>query len=449
LKIAQFIRNLKIAYNRKKSINETVLPGFASESETVQLRGQSTDKCDTTAIYPFEAFNRLFQVICDLDYNPLISSVFGRTTYDYAEDGKAANVMLTKGLLMRGFDLAGNEVAEGETNLNLKLKECFENYSNLFYLGLGTQYDSENTRWNFVIEDRNYFYQTSILFTLESISDLEYSFDDDLMIQKITTGFKKFTSDNDYGLSEYNNISEFVSPIVVSNKELDITSSYRADGTAFQEAIDNQYTGSEENETDIDEDIFFVHAFDDSGTLRSVENENFDLIGGISGANTIQANIYISPARNLSRWGSLIRSSLAFFEDSGVIRFNKSENVSDLYSQYGIETETLYENRDIDISDLKASNFSGKKIKFDAPLTRAQIDIISNNPYGLVKFYDYTNKEYNYGWIKEVSTDRVDRDTTWELIEVSNLDEIANNLIYMDGDDIFLMDGSTTIKTFA
>ena len=441
---------LEIAYNRLESIDGTILPGFASESETVEMRGQDTDTGNATAVYPFEAFNRILQVICDLDYNPLTSSVFGRPLYGYAEDGLAANVMLSKGLLMRGAQIAGDEVAEGETNLNFKARELFENFDRLFNLGLDIQYDETNERYIFVIEEKGYFYQTTELFTLENISDLTYAYEKELMIQKISTGYRKFTETNDYGLSEYNNSLEFSTPISISDTELKIESTYRADGTAFQIAIDNRFTVSdEENKTDIDEDVFFIHVFDDSGTLKSVQDEGFDLVGGLYGADPIQANIYISPARNMTRWGEIIRSSLAFFEDTGDIRFNKAENLSDLRSQTTEETETLYENRDIAISTLRTPRFSGRRINFNAPLTRAQIDIIDDNAYGLVKFYDYIADEYNYGWIKEASTDRVDKDTTWELWEVANLEEIQNNLVYMDEDDILLMDGSTTIKTFA
>jgi hypothetical protein len=441
--------SLDVAYNRKESINGTILPGFASDSHTVQLRGQNTDTINSTCVYPFEAFNRIIQVICDLDYNPIVSSVFGRPLYGYAEDGKAALVMLSKGLLMRGATLAGDEVAEGETNLNLKFKELFTNYNNCFNLGLGTEYDSINERWNFVIEEKGYFYQTTELFYLTKISNLIYEYEPELMIQKISTGYRKFTEKNDYGLTEYNNALEFVTPISVSDTELNIENNYRADGIGFQEAIDNPYTGSEENETNIDEDIFLVHVFDDSGTLKSVKDENFTLIAGIYGANPIEANIYISPARNMIRWGDYIRSALGFFADTGNIRFNKAEQLSDLSSQYSGETNTIYENRDLAISDLKTNKFSGRRIKFEAPLTRSQINSITGNPYGLVRFRDYINKVDNYGWIKEVSTDRVDKDTTWELWEVANLEEIANNLIYMDGDDILLMDNSTAIKQIA
>jgi len=173
------------------------------------------------------------------------------------------------------------------------------------------------------------------------------------------------------------------------------------------------------------------------------------LIDGIYGANNIQANIFLSPARNFTRWGDYVRSSLAFFEDTGKVRFNKAENLSNLSSKYGAETDVIYENKDIDISELKTPRFSGRKANFNTPLTKAQLDIISDNPYGLVEFYDYDLKDYNYGWIREVSTDRVDKDTTWELWEVANFEDIQNNLVYMDEDDILLMDGSTTITTLA
>jgi len=442
--------SLDVAYNRKESIDGTILPGFASESETIVMRGQNTDTGDATAIFPFEAFNRIIQIICDLDYNPLTSSVFGRPAYGYSSDGLAANVMLSKGLLMRGAQIAGDEIAEGETNLNLKARELFESYDNAFNLGLDIQYDSTNERYIFVIEEKGYFYQTTELFTIDNLNELIYEFESELMIQKISSGYRKFAETNDFGLSEYNNSLEFTTPISVSDTELNLESAYRADGTAFQIAIDNRFTVSdEENKTDIDEDVFFIHVFDDSGTLKSVQNEGFDLIDGLYGANPIQANIYISPARNMTRWGDYIRSSLAFFEDTGVIRFNKAENLSDLQSQTTQETEILYENRDLNISDLRIPRFSGRRIKFTAPLTREQINIIDGNAYGLVKFWDYIAKEYNYGWIKEASTDRVDKDTTWELWEAANLDEVSNNLIYMNTNEINLMNGNALIKVSA
>lgn len=438
--------NLEIAYNRKESIDGTILPGFASESETIELRGQNTDTGNATAVYPFEAFNRILQVICDLDYNPVVSSVLGRPLYGYASDGLAANVMLSKGLLMRGATLAGDEVAEGETNLNFRARELFENFDGLFNLGLDIQFDSVNDRYNFIIEEKGFFYQTTELFTLENISDLTYEYVPELMIQKVSSGYRKFAETNDFGLSEYNNSIEFNTPISISDTELNIESTYRADGTAFQIAIENRFTISdEENKTDIDEDVFFIHVFDDSGTLKSVKNEGFDLIGGLYGSNPIQANIFISPVRNMTRWGDFIRSPLAFFEDSGSLRFNKAENLSDLRSQTNEETETLFENRDIAISALRTPRFSGRRINFNAPLTRDQINTIDGNAYGLVKIYDYIAKDYNYGWIQEASTDRVDRDTTWELWEVANFEEIQNNMVYMDEVEIDFMDGESMI----
>jgi len=441
--------DLEIAYNRKETISGVLLPGFANETKTVELRGQNSDVADSKAVYPFEAFNRIIQVICDLDYNPVISSILGRPEYNYVEDGKAANVMLSKGLLMRGFNLAGNQVNEGETNLNLKFKDLFKNFDALFNIGLDIVYDSTNDRYNVLIEDKNYFFQTNVLFSLGKINDLKQSYDPNLIIENIKTGYNKFQEKNDFGLSEYNNKSEFSTPVSISNTELNLESTYRADGTAFQLAIENRYTGTEENKTDIDEDIFFIHAFNDSGTLRSVKNENFDLIDGVYGQNPILANIYISPARNMTRWGDRIRAGLKFFEQNGKIRFNKAENLSDLQSQYGEETDILYENRDLDISKLKRPILTGRKIQFNAPLTKEQISILDANPYGLVEFYDYIDKKTNYGWIVECSTDRVDKNTNWELWEAATDEQISNNLLYMNGNSILLMNGSPLIKVEA
>jgi len=123
------------------------------------------------------------------------------------------------------------------------------------------------------------------------------------------------------------------------------------------------------------------------------------------------------------------------------IRFNKAEKLSDLHSQTLDETTTIYENRDIAITDLKTPRLTGKLVNFDAPLTREQINILADDATGLIKYYDYFAKKYKHGWIKEVSTNRVDKSTNWQLYEAQNVDVVANNLEYMDGDDVLLMNG--------
>jgi hypothetical protein len=430
----------KIAYNRKESIDGTILPGFTNEFVDVTMRGKGTDTATGTAVYPKEAFNRILQTICDLDYNPVKSSFLDRTL-----EGKASMVALSNGLLMRGADPAGDNISEGEANLNLSLKDLFENFNKAFNMGLGVEYDEDNQKYYFRIEDKNYFFQTTIILTVDNLSNLKYEYDPELIIQRIETGYQKFEEDNNYGLTEYNNASEFQTPVTISDRLLDLKSTYRADGTGMQVAIDNRLTASDEQEdTSIDEDVFFLHIFDDNGTLKTVQDENFDLIGGLYGSNTIQANIYLSPARNMTRWGDWIRSSLEKINDKN-IRFNKAEKLSDLRSQTAEETTTIYENRDIAISDLKNPRLTGRVAKFEAPLTRTEINTITDSALGLVKFYDYIAKEYRFGWIKEVSTDRVDKDTTWELYEAQNIEITANNIIYQASEENILTNSGSPI----
>ncbi len=433
-----------VAYNRRETFDGQLLPGFAEETVNVTIRGKESDEATAVAVRPWEAFNRVLQIICDLDYNPVKSSFFGRTDLGYAIDGEGANVLLSKGLLMRGFPLAGTSFTAGETNLNFKASELFDSFNKAFNLGLGLQFDEINDRYNFVIEKKNYFFQPTVMFTLDDISNLRYEFNKDLFFSTIKTGYQKFVEDNEYGLAEYNNQATFTTPISISDRELNLVSPYRADGTAFQIAIDNRYTPGveQQNETDIDEDIFFVHAFTDLGVLKSVKNEGFDLVGGLYGLTPIQANIYLSPARNMSRWGDFIRSALTPFEPDGKLRYEQSENLSDLRSQTDEETETIFECRDFSISNLKEPRFSGRVIKFDRPLDREKIVQLTKDARGLVKFWDYINKAYNYGWIKECSTNRVDGESDWELWEKApNYKVTEDTFDFMNGNPFALQNG--------
>jgi hypothetical protein len=426
-------QDAQIAYNRKENMAGITLPGFTDEFVDVILRGKESDTITSRCVYPFEAFNRIIQVICDLAYNPVVSSMLGRTEYGYVENGEHALTMITNGLLMRGWSEAGNTLTEGTANLNMSAKELFQNFSKIFNLGLGFEYSDENDRWEVVIEQRNYFYQTDILFTVgRDISNLKYELGREFLKQKIRTGFKKFVEDSDYGLTEYMNESQFSTPVSIADGELDLVSSYRADGLGFQIAIDNpKVDDNTQNETDIDEDVFLVDSIDDNGTLKSRKDEGFTVIGGLYGQYTIQANVRLSPARNMVRWGDWIKAALTDFSDKN-LRFNKAEKLSSLQSQLDTETALIYETRDYAISDLPQTRWSGRIVKFEAPLTREQINIITNNPRGLVKYWDYSSKQYGYGWIKEASTDRVDKDTTWELYEAINVDEVANDMVYVE-----------------
>lgn len=443
--------NTDISFNRKESLNGTILPGFTNEFVDLQLRaivGGETATCK--AVYPFEMFGRILQVICDLDYNPVLSSVLGRTIHGYIQDGQFSKAMISKGLLMRGVEPSGDEQEEGKTMLTVKFKDLFTAFANVFFLGLGIEWNPTSLRWEFVIEPRGFFYQTTTLFRIDknSISELKYKFGSDFMFSSIKTGFRKYENEATEGISgEYNTESEFATPITVTDAKLDITSPIRADGLGIKKAIDNRHDAEDAEQQDIDEDVFILDSVDDNGTLKTRQTEGFQLVDGIYGENIIYANLNLTPARNMVRWGEWLNSSLSKLQDKK-IRFQSTKSVSAVQSQTDLETYILHETKDFPINQFFTPRWSGKIVEFEAPLTREHINIITNNPYGLVEYWDYINKEWRSGWIKECSTDRVDRETTWMLYVAVNLDIVANNLVYVsDGLPILLMSGNEAIKT--
>jgi hypothetical protein len=273
------------------------------------------------------------------------------------------------------------------------------------------------------------------------------------MHARVKTGYEKYVEDSEYGLTEYNTETEFSTPISITNSEFDLMVPYRADGLAFQEAIDNRKddpsVGDSQADNDIDEDIFMIDAVTIDDALKTRQDEGFQLIGGLYGDEIVQANIRMAPTRNMIRWGDWLNAAFSKLQDRKLM-FQKTEGLSTLRSQLDSDLEVLYETKDYDINKLPEPKWSGRIAEFDAPLTREQINQIISNPYGLVKFWNYHTKEWIYGWIKECSTDRVDRDTTWKVYEAANLQETANNLVYVeDGEPILLMSGDGAIKTNA
>jgi hypothetical protein len=450
--------DLEVAYNRKESQEGVILPGFTNDFVNVVLRGVDGVETTARAVYPFEAFTRVLQIICDLDYNCVTSSVLGRTDYDYVDDGVFSKVMLSNGLLMRGWMEAGDVLQEGYTNLNFKFRELFETFSKVFNLGLGLIYDNENKRWQFTIDRRNFFYQTSTILTISqyNISNMRVKYGKEFMYNRIETGYSKYVDENEYGLIEYNNESQFSTPISITDNVLDLRVPYRADGLGFQVAIDNakvddsssSATGENTNDTNIDDDIFLIDSIFEEGVLKSAFDEYIGFLDGLYSDYQLKANIRLTPARNMVRWGDWINAALGKLQDRN-LRFEKAKKLTSLQSRIDGETDTIYETQDYPVSNLLEPRWSGRVFEFDAPLTRDQINAIIDNPYGLVKFYNYIDKEWGQGWIKECSTDRVDRETTWQLYEAINLEVTANNLVYVEGDDvpISLIDGSGVIKT--
>jgi hypothetical protein len=445
---------LEVAYNRKESRDGKILPGFTNDFVNVILRGVDGAEGTARAVYPFEAFTRVLQIICDLDYNCLTSSVLGREEYGYIDDGVFSKVMLSNGLLMRGWLEANDVLQEGYVNLNFKFRELFETFSKVFNLGLGLIYDNENLRWQFTIDRRNFFYQTGTILTIAqySVSNMRIKYGREFLYNRIETGYTKYVDENEYGLIEYNNESQFSTPISISDDVLDLRVPYRADGLAFQIAIDNPKISDateNTNDTDIDDDIFLIDSVTDTGVLKSAFDDDYiAFLDGLYSDYVLKANIRLTPARNMVRWGDWINASLSKLQDKE-LRFEKSKKLASLVSRIDGETDRIYETEDYPISNLLEPRWSGRVFEFDAPLTREQINAIIDNPYGLIKFYNYIEKEWAYGWIKECSTDRVDRETTWQLYEAINLEVTANNLVYVEGDDvpITLVDGSGVIKT--
>jgi hypothetical protein len=327
--------------------------------------------------------------------------------------------MLTTGTYLRGYpynDLTAIAFDGGFMTLSSSFEKLFSSIANIFNLGLGIEntYSTDNVLVNpkVVIEEKTYFYQQLIILQIDTLSDLEYMPDKTLLYQGIEVGYNKIQNDNIYGQAEYNNKATYATPLIPFTNKLSILSDIRADGTGIEQ-LRTTPIGSELRN---DKEIFIISCIKksnlNSGQLTSLQEEDTTILY-VQGVYPIIFNSDITPARMLLNCGDFISIGLQN-NIHNKITFQKSEKPTKVLTQKGIEA--ISENSNVDISRLKTPYLKGEIVRFNAPVGTTEIKAIESNKHGLIKFYDYIDKRYRYGWIKEVSTNPVDKTTNWELM---------------------------------
>ena len=330
--------------------------------------------------------------------------------------------MITNGTYVRGFPY-NIETIDTLNNLNvatlsISFEKLFKSFDALLNLGMGIEYDNLDRPF-VVIEHKVYFYQPHVILQLDTISDLVYLPDETFLFSKVDVGYDKFQNDNPYGMTEYNNKTTYSTPLIPFDKTLNITSTIRADGTGIEQLRTSQKTVDEAKELKLDNEIFVVcchrSTADANGyVLTSLHDEN-TVLAGLVGSPEIEFNTDIVPAQMFNNWSDIVSVGLQHNLSDNIIFQHSKKPVNVATKNVNGDQPWRYENQDIPISSLKTPYLSGMKAQFNAPLGLIEIKAIETNRNGLVAFYDYTTQEYQFGWIKEVSTNPVDKTTTWEL----------------------------------
>lgn len=436
-------KNNETDYNWGWSIDGSLLPGFTEEFVEIELAqpgdpipGHTTVK----AVYPFEAFTKMLQKITDSAYMCLKSSILGRNNLtdngfseNYAVNGDLSYVMISKGLLISQVDPNANDSkVSGKTDLVLQFEKIFNTFNAIKPLGIGVE--TINGINYFVIEKLDYFYKNS-QYTFEigrnEISELTKRNISEFFNSKIESGFVETKKDNDYGLGDFTGKVEYTSPLKNFKGSYSNIGDYSISPADIETARANPVSGrSSDEKFDTDEAIFLIDCYEDSGTIYSRDNdEGFISVSGVYGTDPIYTNLRLRPTQCIYNHGRWIKTGLQNNSGENLMTNSPLAGLSKVVSKLSGQSNKITDNANISIDSLDEDSgspiLSGYEFEFSAPLTIARIQEIQNDNFRFIKFWNYIDKQWDYGWIKRVSNTPTDGGKTnwlvWQPISVTLL----------------------------
>lgn len=198
-----------------------------------------------------EAVSRLITLISNTD-TPLYSELLGRTNSEprtYASNGELSELLITNGERIRQFD-------SDEAPIALGFQDIFNSLNSLMPIGAGIEIiDGKDT---LRIEKRRYFFDDRVVLVVENPIDKKESVLKSEIINRIEVGYNKALYEQKDGLFEYNQKSNFSSPISVIKNTLNIKSAVRADDQAIGNARAKDKANFPTEDTRYDKDNFFI-----------------------------------------------------------------------------------------------------------------------------------------------------------------------------------------------
>jgi len=198
-----------------------------------------------------EAWSRNLQILTGTD-KPLYSELLGRLNSEprsYSADGDLSKILITSGERIRGF-------SRDESPITLSHDEIFTAVNALKPIcALIEVIDGVDT---LRVEEIKYAFDDRIILTIDNASNIEESYISERIFNKISVGYSKALYEERNGLNEFNQKSEFSTPITVVNEEYNVVSPIRADNNAIQNARAKPKSSFPTEDTRYDSDNFFI-----------------------------------------------------------------------------------------------------------------------------------------------------------------------------------------------
>lgn len=257
-----------------------------------------------------------------------------------------------------------------------------------------------------VLEKKSFFFRPGLmaLDLGDSVKDVSIRPADEFMFNSIKAGYPNDDYDVDQGREEFNSGQIWSTNIVRLQKQLDLSSAYRADQYGIEQLRITIMNNDRENVNEVDKkndnEVFFIHAQKtpgNDGIYNVIGAEAYSEITGIS-ARSSSYNLGISPKNNLLRHADYLAA--AMYNNGSYIFFESSDKNADL-STTTLEGNTVQERGIIPISDLGEPLFLPFKVDLTTDLQFDAWKLLQNNNSGYIRFV-WREFEF-YGYVLEVS----------------------------------------------
>jgi hypothetical protein len=298
------------------------------------------------ALSPLYVFQKLIEKITDGAYqaqSDLLAQYF--------------NFTITCGDAIRGISGA---------KLKTSLADFFSSFNTQFDIGLG------EIAGKVRLEKKEFFIDYTNPIDLGEVSKLKVKPATDYYFNTLKIGYPEQDYDNPSGKQEFNNTSQYTSPITRITKELNLVSAYRADSYGIEFTRIN-FEGKNTTDSDSDNDVFLIHTKETpitdpaEGTVYELNRDLNPFVTGLQEPETV-FNVFLSPRRCLDRNGRSIHSY--FYKlDTGKLVFQTTDKNANLATT----TPSVIEKSDVNTGGLAAQLFNPNMLEFDTP---APVDLV-------------------------------------------------------------------------
>jgi len=282
-----------------------------------------------------------------------------------------------------------------------KFKDFIKNSASLYNMAYNIEnFDGQEF---FRHENIEYFFRNETIYTLKNKINLKSRKPvKELIYSSIDTGYKKPDGDNLYeevnGLNEFNVLNSF-NTILTKGKKFDNVSPWRADSEGKELTFRKNFSEYPTQDYRTDKHIFNLDLVDlGNNTFRErLYQDDFEELPKNIYSPETATGLRLTPARNMIRCFSLIKSCLTRFQDSKVSYLSSKSNSSLITKKSG-ENE-VKEDGSFLVKDMQGSYFISEFIEFEHYVDADFMEFI--NGYQIINGERVPNTYFKYEFINE------------------------------------------------